>query len=433
MLGLKTLAAAGLALFALAAPALAQDAAHDPAIGAYRFAGGHEAYIEYLPDIQGLAVMDFPAGRIRPLRRDGANDFSFGPTIGQADPVEARIEVLGDLIHWSEGGRHYTIGQRVDFPTEDVTLHNGAVTLASTLTLPRGGGHHPAIVLIHGGGAQTRDFFWVTHFFAQRGFAVLAYDKRGAGQSTGDWRTASFEDLAGDALTAVDYLRTRRDIRHNRIGLYGSSNGGWVAPIAAARAPDKIAFVIARSASALTERQNIVYEAEGDLRSHGFGNADVARMRNLHTLAIAAHDQPTWEALRTALGQAHDAPWFNLARLPGELPAWDDAHQADIHAFIDAQHRNETDPSGVWAQLHVPVFVQIGGLDRYVPGPESRNRIAAALAANRQARVYLYPRGDHPMFESTNGYERDIPGVSRYADGYLRDLDAFLRRTARHH
>ena len=59
--------------------------------------------------------------------------------------------------------------------------------------------------------------------------------------------------------------------------------------------------------------------------------------------------------------------------------------------------------------------------------------IAAALAANHQSRVYLYPRGDHPMFESTNGYERDIPGVSRYADGYLRDLDAFLRRTARHH
>src|SRR5262249_55196620 len=151
-----------------------------------------------------------------------------------------------------------------------------------------------------------------------------------------------------DALAGVELLRSRPDIRHDHIGLFGSSNGGWTAPLAASMAPGKIAFLVTRSASAQPERPNIVYEAEGDLGGHGFGDAEAAQLHTLHQLAVDAHDEPSFEAFRAAIAAARGAPWFELSRLPPELPAWQ-GHEAQAREFIEAQHRNDYDVLAVWA------------------------------------------------------------------------------------
>src|SRR5690606_17482638 len=223
---------------------------------------------------------------------------------------------------------------------------SGEITLAGTLTLPRGSGPHPAIVLLHGGGAQTRDFFWLPHFLARRGFAVLAYDKRGVGQSTGDWRNASVQDLADDALAAVAFLNADRRIRDHRIGLYGASAGGWTAPVAAQRAPDQIAFVIVRSGSFLTERRNVIYEVESDLRAAGYGDDVVAAARACHQrdIAVVEAGGVGWEVLRAALRAASGEPWCALARLPPDLIPLTSANEARIAAHIASQRRNVIDP-----------------------------------------------------------------------------------------
>jgi pimeloyl-ACP methyl ester carboxylesterase len=429
---MRMLVALVAAVATLTAPALAQpDTANDPSIGVYAFGGGREAYIEYLPDIRGLAVVEFPSGRVRPLRRTGPSAFTFGPSIGSPEPVVAEVEVNGERLRWREGG-HVCTGRRVHFRTEPFSITSG-VTLAGTLTRPLGRGPHPAIVLLHGGGAQTRDFFWVTHFLARRGFAVLAYDKRGVGESTGDWRTASVQDLADDALAAVEFLRAQPGIRADRIGLYGASAGGWTAPVAAARAPDAIAFVIVRSASALPERLNVIYEVEGDLRSAAYGDDVVARARSLHEqdIAVTRANGAGWDELDAALRAASGEPWFELARLPRGLIPRTPENEARMAGHIAAQQRNVIDPPALWAQLTIPVLIQVGARDRYVPGPESVEALSQALAANADGRVILYPTGDHPMFESVTGDPRDIPNVTRYADGYLSDLDRFARRMSR--
>jgi len=335
-------------------------------------------------------------------------------------------------LRWRENDRTST-GREISLRTESVSIRSGEITLAGTLTLPRGSGPHPAIVLLHGGGAQTRDFFWLPHFLARRGFAVLAYDKRGVGQSTGDWRNASVQDLADDALAAVAFLNADRRIRDHRIGLYGASAGGWTAPVAAQRAPDQIAFVIVRSGSFLTERRNVIYEVESDLRAAGYGDDVVAAARALHQrdIAVVEAGGVGWEDLRAALRAASGEPWFALARLPPDLIPHTSENEARIAAHIASQRRNVIDPPGLWAQLRMPILFQVGAFDRYVPGPETAERLRAALSGNPRAQVKLYPTGDHPMFDSTTGYGRDIPNVSRYSPGYLEDLDAFVRQEAR--
>ena len=110
---------------------------------------------------------------------------------------------------------------------EELAFNNGQVPLAGSLLLPAGvQGPFPAVVMLHGSGADSRDIFWRTgdaEVFLQAGLAVFIYDKRGTGESGGDWRTATIEDLAGDALAAVRLLRGRAEIKADQIGIFGVS------------------------------------------------------------------------------------------------------------------------------------------------------------------------------------------------------------------
>ncbi|HKP70704.1 MAG TPA: alpha/beta hydrolase, partial [Pyrinomonadaceae bacterium] len=114
---------------------------------------------------------------------------------------------------------------------EEVLFENGVVKLAGTLLLPLRGDKHPAVVITHGSSPNERTTYrsWGRRF-AEAGIAALIYDKRGAGKSTGDTRSASMENLADDAVAGVQLLSRRADIDASKIGVMGHSQGGWIAP-----------------------------------------------------------------------------------------------------------------------------------------------------------------------------------------------------------
>jgi len=149
---------------------------------------------------------------------------------------------------------------------EELTWRNGAVELAGTLVLPRGDGPHPALVLVPGAGVATRaDELFRVHAerLAAHGIAVLIYDKRGCGASTGDWRQASFEDLARDVLGAVQLLHADPRLSPDAVGLCATSQGGTVALLVAERS-NGIAFLATLSLSPLSAA-----EQERDLVRRG--------------------------------------------------------------------------------------------------------------------------------------------------------------------
>jgi pimeloyl-ACP methyl ester carboxylesterase len=127
---------------------------------------------------------------------------------------------------------------------EEVFFENriDKVRLAGTLTLPRSDGPYPAALLVSGTGPNDRDqliwghrvFLVLADHLTRQGIAVLRYDDRGVGRSTGDYDTATFEEFRKDALAGLDYLRARPDIDPQCIGLIGHSEGGAVAILAAA-------------------------------------------------------------------------------------------------------------------------------------------------------------------------------------------------------
>lgn len=125
------------------------------------------------------------------------------------------------------------------------------VTLGGTLSWPSSGGPHPAVVMITGSGPQDRDeallghrpFFVITDYLVRHGIAVLRYDDRGVGESTGTFATSTSDDFATDALSAVEFLKTLPQIDPKRIGLVGHSEGGLIAPICASQSKD-VAFIV---------------------------------------------------------------------------------------------------------------------------------------------------------------------------------------------
>ncbi len=157
------------------------------------------------------------------------------------------------------------------YPTEDVTFENKAAKfeLAGTLTLPKGDGPFPAVVLVSGSGPQDRDetlfdhkpFLVLADHFARNGIACLRYDDRGTHKSKGKFTDATSADFATDAHAAVVYLKGRKEIDPKRIGLCGHSEGGIIAPLVAAEHPKDVAFIILLAGPGVSGERILVQQA----------------------------------------------------------------------------------------------------------------------------------------------------------------------------
>ncbi len=165
-----------------------------------------------------------------------------------------------------------------DYHIEEVTFVNEKEgnTLAGTLTIPEGAGPFPAMVLVSGSGQQNRDEelmnhrpFWViADYCARHGIAVLRYDDRGIGGSTGEVENATSMDFSYDAEAAFDYLRNRKEINATKVGILGHSEGGVINFMVAARRPE-VAFLVSLAGPSvngievLKEQQKAILRASG--------------------------------------------------------------------------------------------------------------------------------------------------------------------------
>ena len=202
---------------------------------------------------------------------------------------------------------------------EEVIFRNGEVTLAGTLIAPNGPSPHPAVVVTHGGGPDGRQKAGYNsdgYFFARHGVAALIYDKRGVGESTGDYEIASLEDLADDALAGVHLLKARKDIDGRRIGVTGTSQGGWISPLAATRSSD-VAFIVVISASGINPMDQSIFNIDNVLKNARYSQDVVSRAselrKRLYARARSGSFDPTFLA---DIEKAHTEPWFKLSELP---------------------------------------------------------------------------------------------------------------------
>lgn len=304
--------------------------------------------------------------------------------------------------------------------TETVTFRNGNVSLAGKLTLPATTGPHPAIVLIHGSNDQDRDALdpWVG-FFVSRGMAVLSYDKRGVRESTGDWKRASLQDLAGDVLAGVQFLRKQKAVDAKRIGLIGFSQGGWIAPIAASR--DRgIAFVILHAGSGLRVADNGLLFVEAELRGYGFPEEEIEQAMSYYRLNDDVTRRPErWEELQASYRKAKErnAEW--LIEEPQTNDFWFRRYYRGIMDF---------DPAPFWEKVRCPVLAFFGELDHNVPPEPNRKALESALERrpNHDSTVIVLPKANHLFLRATTGRREEYAELTAFVDGYFNVMDAWL-------
>lgn len=342
----------------------------------------------------------------------GATPFVLDFTSGRFVPATAEeLAKLGDA-------------RRLVTRTETVTFRNGPVRLAGKLTLPASGRPHPAVVLIHGSNDLDRDFLdpWVG-FFVSRGLAVLSYDKRGVRESSGDWKRADFQDLAGDVTAGLRFLKTRKDIDVRRLGLFGISQGGWIAPIVAARDRD-IAFVIVHAGSGLRVADNNLLFVEAELRGYGFPEEEIDEALAYYRLSDeVTRDPKRWKELqaRYEAAKARKVEW--LIEEPQPAHFWFRAFYRRIMDF---------DPAPFWAKVRCPVLAFFGELDHNVPPEPNRLALEAALRRrpSKDSTIIVLTRANHLFLRAERGTRDEYSHLTSFVDGYFNAMAAWLEKRA---
>jgi uncharacterized protein len=293
----------------------------------------------------------------------------------------------------------------------DVKYENkaGRVTLAGTLTLPPGAGPFPAVILITGSGAQDRDesllghkpFLVLADHLSRRGIAVLRVDDRGVGGSTGSIKTSTSDDFAGDVRAGLDFLKGRPEIDGKKLGLIGHSEGGIIAPIAAARSKD-VAFIVLMAGTGVPGSQ--ILEAQGQLILKAAGSSESEMkferdaQKRLIDIIVQEKDEKVAQsklakALKEIRAAISDSDTKALANNPGGLS------EAAVDAFNNAWTRFflTYDPRPTLRRVRCPVLALNGEKDLQVPATENLAEIARALKAggNRNVKTVELPGLNH--------------------------------------
>lgn len=300
--------------------------------------------------------------------------------------------------------------------TEEVKFENKTdhITLAGTLSLPKKEGNFPAVILITGSGKQNRDeeilrhkpFLVLSDYLTKNGIAVLRFDDRGAGESTGDYAKASTIDFARDVQAGVDYLKTRKEINKSKIGLIGHSEGGVIAPMIAGNSKD-IDFIVLLAGPGLRGDKLLLLQKEMIEKQFGVPENDIQKGQEIFKgayeiiLASTANDEKLKNNLssyaqskfddktaKSFVDQITNVWWYNFLRI---------------------------DPAVALAKVKCPVLALNGSKDLQVPAAINLETIKKALvkAGNKNAIIKELPGLNHLFQECKTGSPMEYDSIEQ--------------------
>jgi pimeloyl-ACP methyl ester carboxylesterase len=393
-------------------------------VGSYR---GGERQILVIAGRQRLTYLEPVTGAYRVLSPLGKDVFASGTGFKLTEPVESLLSFergadgIITQVHWQHGSVCHVLAREPAFEYENVTFQNEAVTLSGWLVKPTALPPFPAIVMLHGSGPQDRyEFQPIAEYFASLGFAVFVYDKRGVGQSGGDWRNTSYDVLASDALCGIRYLQSRADIDSHRIGLWGISQGGWLTLLVASLLA-AVSFIIPVSAPGVPPVEQEVWRVEHMLRSDGYPDSAVDRAVALSKryLSLWQADDAEWDTFRHDLNGVKDEPWHKYLGIQLSTA------KADL--FQDTTWHFE--PTLVLKQVTCPVLAIFGELDPYLPVAKSVRLFESILYGQKSQHhvVHVVSKGNHSMFRAITGGDAEKSTLPGFVPEYLSIMRDWLK------
>jgi len=395
-------------------------------IGAYLLSDG--SIVDIAPDDDGLRWLRFD-GTTGALHKTATGVWT--STAGWSKRGDGRSVSFGEC---DKGSIEFagTQGKRIDFNVGEATFHSHSTALAGRLVMPSGSSKVPVVVLVHGSEQTSAlDFHQLQRLLPAYGVGAFVYDKRGTGRSAGTY-TQEFSLLADDVVAAMREARRLAGSRLARIGYWGGSQGGWVAPLAANRAP--VDFVIVAFGLAVSVIDEDQQEVDMEMREKGHSPAEIAQALEVARAAevvVASRFTRGFVELDAARAKYRDAPWYkdlhgNYTYL---LLPYSEAQLRELGRTELSFVRNTPfhyDPMPTLRAATVPELWILGGEDYESPSAVTGRRIKALIAADHPFTMAYYPKAEHGITLFDVNAEGDRIST-RYAPGYFKLICDFAR------
>jgi dienelactone hydrolase len=348
-------------------------------------------------------------------------EFEGGPGWDQREPVVNRVKFDGagagrPGFDWRRADDRVTHARRLDLPEHTAMFPSGDLQLRGKVVLPDastyGPGPYPAVVIVHGSESYSAvDYYYEPYLYAANGFATLAFDKRGTGESQGKY-LQNFHVLSDDVLAAVRWLRTQPGVDGNRIHLAGFSQGGWIAPLAALKDGNIRSILVGYGVMVPVtgeDRWGYFYA----LQQKGLGADAVAAADRVNAVIEGIFDrhENRWGELGSMLDAGRSQPWFEGVRgsdsmlgvvADTKMPLWAmrvylwwrTRSQGDT-PFIDRLY----DPVQTMHKLQTPSLWLLGGEDSSAPTPWTLRELEKLQAEGRPVQLRVFPDADHGIIK----------------------------------
>ena len=343
------------------------------------------------------------------------------------------------------------------FRAEEVSYQNAAdsVKLAGTLTIPVQPGvkRFPVALLITGSGPEDRDetifghkpFKVIAEYLSARGFAVLRVDDRGVGQSSAgrNPKGATSANFAGDVRAGIAYLKTRPDVDARRIGLIGHSEGGMIAPMVAAAAPEDVAFIVSLAGTGVPGGVILKTQQRANLRTTLNDSLLIERYFAawldpfVDALAQTSDSARLRNTIREGFAKLHSTLNEADARRLGVTPQMSAFYARQFERGFNSEWMRyfvAHDPATDWRRVKCPVLALNGMKDVQVDVELNLSAIETALKSggNRRYKIARLPGHNHLFQHAQTGSGAEYARLKEdFSHETLDRIADWLRQTVR--
>jgi len=365
------------------------------------------------------------ASEVYALEPDGKGSAKGTMSIGDQKFTVTAKKLKADAKVESAIKRPQTPKTPYPYETREMMFTNAkdGVKRSGLLSIPKGKGPHPVVIIESGSGPHDRDGTFAQHkgylvigdFLTRKGIATLRTDDRGVGKSTGVDADANHQTLTDDVLAMVAALKKVPEIDPKKIGVMGHSQGGSVAPMAAAQSAD-VAFVVMLAGIGVPGDQVMMDQKRLILESMGKTAEQLepimAHQRKMLDAILEDSDAATIRKLVTDSLQV-ELTKEQLAQVTPELKKnIIDAGAKSLQAgFMRALVKAK--PATYLSKVKVPVLAIWGMKDLQVE-PKSNSagfKKAMEAAGNKDAEVWLVPRMSHNLQETDTGKLEELASI----------------------
>lgn len=329
-------------------------------------------------------------------------------------------KIVGELV-WHGDTIAFNLKQierKLTYTEENVSFSNGSTILKGTLIKPMGKGPFPAVIFAHGSGPATRwwGMYWAAEL-SKTGVATLLYDKRGCGESQGtSWVNSSLDDNALDVVSGIKLLENHLSIDKNKIGIYGVSQGGWIASKVSS-IYGNLSFIIVNSGGGISPYESELHSYDTNMKFAGINEEDRKKGMSLVTKYMeylkTGGNRPQ---LKELLDQNRNEPWFNILGIDRILVSEKNRENwewvATYNPFEDIK------------QMKFPVLLLFGDKDFQNPSDVSIEKWKLALneGGNKNYKIELFKGASHGLI--LGGHHSS--GFPKYAENHIETINKFI-------